>query len=151
MKRILYIFSILLAVANGYGQTITVHQELGQQWGGGSAVDVNNDGHLDFYITGNKNNPKEPLLDESGEPLDRNEDGIADTTERWQRMYFWNTETSQFDQVNTSLRVTERSNLDWADVDNDGLLDLLATEHSFDFYHGGVYKNNGDGTFEKLD
>lgn len=151
MKRILYIFSILLAVANGYGQTITVHQELGQAWGGGSAVDINNDGHLDFYMTGNKNNPKEPLLDESGEPMDRNVDGIADTTERWERMFFWNTETNLFDQVNTSLRVTERANLDWADIDNDGLLDLLATEHSFDFYHGGVYKNNGDGSFEKLD
>jgi hypothetical protein len=151
MKRILYIFSILLAVANGYGQTITVHQELGQAWGGGSAVDINNDGHLDFYITGNKNNPKEPLLDESGEPMDLNEDGVADTTERWERMYFWNTETNQYDQVNTSLRVTERANLDWADIDNDGLLDLLATEHSFDFFHGGVYKNNGDGSFEKLD
>ena len=151
MKRILYIFSILLAVATGYGQTITIYQELGQAWGGGSAVDVNNDGHLDFYMTGNKNNPKEPLLDEEGTPLDLNDDGIADTTERWQRMYFWNTEIDLFDQVNTSLRVTERSNLDWADVDNDGLLDLLATEHSFNFYHGGVYKNNGDGTFEKLD
>jgi FG-GAP-like repeat len=151
MKRILYIFSILLTVASGYGQTITIHKELGQAWGGGSAVDINNDGHLDFYMTGQKNDPNEPLLDEAGNPLDLNEDGIADTTERWERMYFWNTGTNQFDQVFTSLRVVDRANLDWADVDNDGLLDLLATEHSFDFYHGGVYKNKGDGTFEKLD
>jgi hypothetical protein len=152
MKQKLYFLLVLmLAAAGTYGQGIQVKPEFGQAWGGGSAVDINNDGHLDFYISGSKNNPKEPLLDEAGNPLDLNEDGIADTTERWQRMMFWNPETNVFDPVTTSLRITDRSNLDWADIDGDGLLDLLATEHSFSFFHGGVYKNLGDGTFEKLD
>jgi hypothetical protein len=153
MKRILYVAAFLLAVATGYSQTITIHSELGQAWGGGSSVDINNDGHLDFYITGNKNNPKEPLLSPEGDPLDLDKNGISDTTERWQRMYFWNPVTSQFDKVNTNLRMIERANLDWADIDGDGLLDLLATEHNFDpnFYKGGVYKNLGTGMFEKLD
>lgn len=153
MKKILYIFAFLLFTAGGYTQTIIVHPEFGQAWGGGSAVDINNDGHLDFYIAGNKNNPKEPLSDEAGVALDLDENGIPDTTERWQRMYFWNEETTQFDPVTTSLRVIERVNLDWADLDNDGLLDLLALEHNFDpkLNHSGVYKNLGTGIFEKLD
>jgi len=152
MKRILYVAVFLLAVATGYSQTITVHSELGQAWGGGTSVDINNDGHLDFYITGNKNNPKEPLLDEAGAPLDLDGNSIPDTTERWQRLYMWNASSSQFDVTPTNLRVIERANLDWADVDGDGLMDLLATEHNFDpnFYHGGVYKNLGTGMFEKL-
>ncbi len=152
MKRILYVAVFLLAVATGYSQTITVHSELGQAWGGGTSVDINNDGHLDFYITGNKNNPKEPLLDEAGTPLDLDANSIPDTTERWQRLYMWNAGSNQFDVTPTSLRVIERANLDWADVDGDGLLDLLATEHNFDpiLYHGGVYKNLGTGMFEKL-
>jgi hypothetical protein len=152
MKQMLYIFAFLLFTVAGFTQSVTVHRELGQAWGGGSAVDINNDGHLDFYITGSKNNPKEPLLDEAGAPLDLNSDGINDTTERWERMYFWNPTSTQFEQVTTSLRVTDRANLDWADVNNDGLLDVLALEHSFDagLYHGGVYKNLGTGQFEKL-
>ena len=114
---------------------------------------MNNDGHLDFYISGSKNNPKEPLLDEAGLPLDLDANSIPDTTERWQRMYFWNTGLSTYEKVNTNLRITDRPNLDWADIDNDGLLDLIAGQHSFDapFYTSGAYKNLGDGMFQKLD
>ncbi|NMB72781.1 MAG: T9SS type A sorting domain-containing protein [Bacteroidales bacterium] len=151
MKRLLYRFVFVMAVTVAYSQTITTRPDLGQAWGAGTSVDINNDGYLDFYIAGAKNNPKEPLLDEEGNPLDLNQDGIPDTTERWQRMYFWNPETNQYENVVTSLRITDRPNLDWYDVDGDGLLDLLATEHSFGFYHGGVYKNLGNGLFQKLD
>lgn len=153
MKQIFYFAAFLLVTAMGYSQTITTHPELGQAWGGGTTIDINNDGHLDFYISGNKNNPKEPLLDEAGNPLDLDENTIPDTTERWQRLYMWNTGTNQYEVTPTSLRMIERANLDWADVDGDGLLDLLATEHNFDpdLYKGGVYKNLGTGMFEKLD
>jgi len=151
MKRLLYLFVFTMAVTVAYSQTITTRPDLGQAWGGGTSVDINNDGYLDFYIAGAKNNPKEPLLDEEGTSLDLNQDGLADTTERWQRMYLWNPQTNQYENVTTSLRITDRPNLDWYDVDGDGLLDLLATEHSFGFYHGGVYKNLGNGLFQKLD
>ena len=69
------------------------------------------------------------------------------------RLYMWNTGTNQYEVTPTSLRMIERANLDWADVDGDGLLDLLATEHNFDpdLYKGGVYKNLGTSMFEKLD
>ena len=151
MKKLLYIFLFSLASAGLMSQTHVVHVDLGQAWGGGSSVDINADGNLDFYIAGNKNNPKEPLLDEAGNPMDVNEDGIPDTTERWQRLYMYTNEGYQ--NTATTLRVTERPNLDWADVDGDGLVDLFAAEHSFGdpWYHGGIYKNHGDGTFTKLD
>ncbi|MFZ5942122.1 MAG: T9SS type A sorting domain-containing protein [Bacteroidota bacterium] len=151
MKKLFYFVLLVCAVTLVKAQTTEVHIELGQAWGGGTSVDVNNDGHLDFYISGKKNNPQEPLLDEDGVPLDLADDGKVDTTERWQRMYFYNPSSGNMEAVTTSLRLVDRTNMDWADVDNDGLLDVLALEHSYDFYHGGVYKNNGDGLFTKLD
>jgi hypothetical protein len=134
MRKTIYVFALALLTAGAYAQTHEVHVELGQAWGGGSSVDINNDGYLDFYITGNKNNPK-PNPD----------------SERWNRMFFYNPATDEYDSVGTNLLVTERSNLDWADIDGDGLVDLIAAEHSFDNYHAGVYKNLGTGQFELLD
>jgi hypothetical protein len=125
---------LALITLGAYSQTHEVHVELGQAWGGGSSVDINNDGYLDFYITGQKNNP-----------------APDSTTERWNRMYFFNPSTKEFDSTGTNLKVIDRANLDWADIDGDGLLDLLGTEHSWDNYHGGVYKNLGDGQFDSLD
>jgi hypothetical protein len=151
MKKTIYILLFALVSAGLFAQTHVVHRELGQAWGGGASVDINGDGHLDFYIAGNKNNPRQPLLDGDGNPMDVNDDGIADTTERWQRLYM-HTDLG-FVETATNLRVVERANLDWADVDGDGLVDLFAAEHSFGdpWYHGGIYKNNGDGSFTKLD
>jgi hypothetical protein len=140
-----------------FSQTHVVHMELGQAWGGGAEVDIDGDGDLDFYIAGNKNNPMEPLLDPDGNPIDYENDGVPDTTERWQRLYLL-TEAG-FTETSTNLRVVDRANLSWADINGDGLVDLFATEHSFNdydkpddpWYNGGVYTNNGDGTFNKLD
>jgi len=134
MRKTIYVFALALLTAGAYAQTHEVHVELGQAWGGGSSVDINSDGYLDFYITGNKNNPKP-----------------TPESERWNRMFFYNSATEEYDSTGTNLLVTERSNLDWADIDGDGLVDLLAAEHSFDNYHGGVYKNLGTGQFELLD
>jgi hypothetical protein len=151
MKKLFYFLFLALLSMGLVAQTHVVHKELGQAWGGGASVDIDGDGDLDFYISGNKNNPPEPLLDESGNPMDVGEDGVADTTERWQRLYLLT--ESGFVETATSLRLVDRANMDWADIDGDGLVDLLATEHSFGdpWYHGGVYKNDGDGTFTKLD
>jgi hypothetical protein len=133
MKRSIYILILALITLGAYSQTHEVHVELGQAWGGGSSIDINNDGHLDFYMTGRKNNPA-PSPD----------------SERWNRMFFYNSSTNEYDNVGTNLKVIERANLDWADIDGDGLLDLLGTEHSWDTYHSGVYRNLGDGQFDSL-
>jgi hypothetical protein len=151
MKRKLYTFALALLCAGAFSQSFEVHKELGQAWGGGTSVDINNDGHLDFIIAGQKNNPIEPVLDELGNPVDENEDGVADSSERWIRVYLYNTETAGYDVVPTNLRVADRPNMDWYDFDNDGLLDVIIGEHSFGNYHGGIYKNLGDGNFEKQD
>lgn len=151
MRKLFYTFLVALLSAGLFAQTHVVHVELGQAWGGGASVDIDGDGDLDFYIAGKKNNPQEPLLDGNGNPIDANSDGIADTTERWQRLYLC-TETG-YEETTTNLRVVDRANLDWADIDGDGLVDLFAAEHSFGdpWYHGGIYKNIGDGNFTKLD
>ncbi len=151
MKRKLYLFALALLCAGAFSQSFEVHKELGQAWGGGTSVDINNDGHLDFIIAGQKNNPIEPVLDELGNPVDANEDGMADSSERWIRVYLYNTETTGYDVVPTNLRVADRPNMDWYDIDSDGLLDVIIGEHSFGNYHGGIYKNLGDGNFEKQD
>lgn len=134
MKKHFTILVLALISIWAYSQTHEVHLELGQAWGGGTSVDINSDGYLDFYITGQKNNPA-PSPD----------------SERWNRMFFYNPSTKEYDSTGTNLEVIDRANLDWADIDGDGYLDLLGTEHSFDNYHGGIYKNKGDGQFEKLD
>ncbi len=151
MKRKLYTFALALLCAGAFSQSFEVHKELGQAWGGGTSVDLNNDGNLDFIIAGQKNNPIQPVLDELGNPVDANQDGKADSSERWIRVYMYNTETTGYDVVPTNLRVADRPNMDWYDYDGDGLLDVIIGEHSFGNYHGGIYKNLGDGNFEKQD
>ncbi|NJK85517.1 MAG: hypothetical protein HC906_05685 [Bacteroidales bacterium] len=69
MKKEIYFLFLTMLTAGLFAQNHVVHVEFGQQWGGGSSVDINADGHLDFYIAGNKNNPKEPFLDAEGIPL----------------------------------------------------------------------------------
>jgi hypothetical protein len=151
MKKTFYIFVLAFICAGAFAQTFEVHKELGQAWGGGTSVDINNDGHLDFIIAGQKNNPIEPVLDENGNPVDANNDTKPDSSERWIRIYLWDTEAGAFDTVKTNLRIADRPNLDWYDIDNDGLLDVMVGEHSFGNYHGGIYKNLGNGMFEKQD
>ena len=134
MKKLFTILVLALISIWAYSQTHEVHLELGQAWGGGTSVDINSDGYLDFYITGQKNNPA-PSAD----------------SERWNRLFFYNPSTKEYDSIGTNLEIIDRANLDWADIDGDGYLDLLCAEHSFDNDHGGIYKNKGDGQFEKLD
>jgi hypothetical protein len=133
MRKNFYVLMLALITMGAYSQTHEVHVELGQAWGGGSSVDINNDGYLDFYITGQKNNP-----------------APSENSERWNRMFFYNPSTKEFDSTGTNLKVIDRANLDWADIDGDGLLDLLGTEHSWDNYHSGVYRNLGNGQFDSL-
>ena len=68
MKRNIYAIILALISLGAFAQTHEVHTELGQAWGGGASVDINADGHLDFYIGGNP-------------------DG---DTSRWNRMAFYN-------------------------------------------------------------
>jgi hypothetical protein len=131
MRRTIYIFALALLTTGAYAQTHEVHKELGQAWGGGSVVDINSDGYMDFYMTGRKN--------------------PENVETRWNRLALYNPSTHEYDSTGTNLLVIERANLDWADIDGDGYVDLIGAEHSFDNYHGGVYKNLGDGQFELLD
>ncbi|MBN1791147.1 MAG: T9SS type A sorting domain-containing protein [Bacteroidales bacterium] len=151
MKRKLYTFALALLCAGAFSQSSEIHKEFGQAWGGGTSVDINSDGHLDFIIAGQKNNPIEPVLDEEGNPVDADNDSKPDSSERWIRICLYNPATSEYDIVPTNLRIADRPNLDWYDIDDDGLLDVLVGEHSFANYHGGIYRNLGDGYFEKQD
>jgi hypothetical protein len=152
MKRKFYVIALTLLCSLGaFSQDFDVRRDLGQAWGGGTSVDLNSDGYLDFIIAGQKNNPIQPVLDEEGNPVDANNDSKPDSSERWIRIYMFNPETEEFDSTGTNLRVADRPNMDWYDIDDDGLLDVIIGEHSFGNYHGGIYRNLGDGNFEKQD
>ena len=154
MKRKLYTLAlaVLGSLSFSFAQSnVEIHQELGQAWGGGTSVDINNDGYLDFIITGKKNNPKPPVLDDNGQPVDLNKDGVADSSELFMSVNLFNPTTKKYENVVTNLRVIDRANFDWADIDGDGLLDLLACEHNFTTGNQGIYKNLGTGKFQKLD
>src|SRR5512133_2072762 len=105
MKRTLYAFVLAFICVSAFTQNFEVHKELGQAWGGGTSIDINNDGHLDFIIAGQKNNPIEPVLDENGNPVDANNDSKPDSSERWIRIYLWDAEAEAFDTVKTNLRI----------------------------------------------
>ncbi|MGC8823890.1 MAG: T9SS type A sorting domain-containing protein [Bacteroidales bacterium] len=159
MKKITLLLEFALLCTLGIAQTTEVHREFGQAWGGGAVVDINNDGYLDFYIAGMKNNPKDPIVDLSGNPLDLNRDGIKDSTERWRRLYLFDPQSNTYKYKVTNLASVDRVNMDWRDVNGDGLMDVIIGEHSgisddSVLYTGtrvrGIFKNIGDGTFERL-
>jgi hypothetical protein len=93
----------------------------GMTWG-----DYNNDGYLDVYLSRNGSFPLPSLL------YHNNGNGT-----------FTLVDQSPFkDDLGYSL------NANWGDYDNDGWLDLFATEAQYG--QNRLYHNNGDGTFTRV-
>lgn len=149
MKRLLYTFAVALLGTMASAQTFQVKPEFGQAWGGGTSIDLNSDGNLDFIIVGEKPSRSEPVLDDAGNPVLVG--GIPDSTNRWTSVNLFNPSNNSYERVATNLKVSARANFDWYDLDGDGLLDLIASEHSFANHNAGLYKNLGDGKFELID
>ena len=87
-------------------------------------VDYDNDGWLDLFVANAYNQPN--------------------------RLYH-NDGNGSFSRVSNDPVVTDREHnvsCSWVDYDNDGDMDLYTVDTSFD--PGEFYRNNGDGTFERI-
>jgi hypothetical protein len=93
--------------------------------------DYNNDGFLDLLFTGLPGDDQ------------NNEEAIS-------QVYKNNGDGTFSPQSTIELTSVYKSSVDWGDYDNDGLLDILLTGTTENFYTGAiskVYRNNGDNTF----
>jgi hypothetical protein len=94
-------------------------------------ADYNNDGLLDFVLTGNDNTLGVTL----GQP----------TT----KLYKQKTDHSFENVLNTGFANVRNGSVAWSDYDNDGDLDLLITGKSSSSSVSLIYSNNGNGTFSE--
>ncbi|WKV13344.1 FG-GAP-like repeat-containing protein [Marivirga harenae] len=97
-----------------------------------SCIDFNNDGFLDFLITGED-------TDLSGEI--------------YTRLYKNNGDNTFTNLANHGITPTGQASMDWADFNNDGYYDLLIAGFAEDFSTENVTDvliNNGNETFSKL-
>ncbi|MBN4060252.1 CRTAC1 family protein [Planctomycetaceae bacterium AH-315-I19] len=129
------------------GETGTVGRfsERAADWGvdrlhygtGASVADFNNDGYLDIYVTSD------------GAP------GMGPQPGR--HLLYMNTGGGSFIEVAAqagldylSLNIADGFSSAWGDYDNDGDLDLAAVSYFLNAGGNHVFRNNGDGTFEKV-
>lgn len=94
--------------------------------------DYNNDGLLDLLLTGATNETMNP--------------------EAISKVYKNNGNGTFTEQITIVLTGVYKSSVAWGDYDNDGLLDILLTGTTENFYTGAiskVYRNNGDNTFSE--
>jgi PKD repeat protein len=85
--------------------------------------DYDNDGDLDFLLTGENNN--QPVT----------------------KLYQNNGNDSFLEQTSIQLPPVERGSVAWGDYDNDGDLDILLTGRSNGSSISKIYRNNGDKSF----
>ncbi|MCX6256454.1 MAG: FG-GAP-like repeat-containing protein [Bacteroidia bacterium] len=100
------------------GISITGVTQGSVDWG-----DYNNDGYVDFVITG------------------------LSSTSRISTIYKNNGNNSFTPQTNISLTGVNLSSVAWADYNKDGFLDLLLMGYTGSSRVSKIYKNNGDGSF----
>lgn len=91
----------------------------------GSAAwcDYNNDGKLDFMLTGQSSN----------DPISK--------------IYLNNGNNTFSEQASIQITGLKNSNASWGDYNNDGTQDLLLTGHTGTSHLSKIYRNNGDNTF----
>lgn len=135
MKKAITIISIFLLLSNSINAQqftkqadieITNVDEGSADWG-----DYNNDGLLDFIITGDYYNGQNSYS------------GI-----------YKNIDTNQFQESDNDIIAVYRSSTEWGDYNNDNYLDiaLTGTYHNSPTYHEytKVYSNNQNETFKEL-
>jgi hypothetical protein len=129
MRKIYLTLITSLLCLGGFAQTqdLEIHTDFLAPWGNISAVDLTNKGTYDLFIAG-----RERTDIERGTILS------------------YNQSSQKFEVVDTTWKVCERANLDWADVDGDGLVDVIAASHIFTDTVG-VFKNLGNYKFQHLD
>jgi hypothetical protein len=144
-------------------------------------ADVNNDGHLDLLITGIGNDGVSltKLYFGDGENFDEitstglpqlnlgaiawydvNQDsypdlllqGYIEETQTPITDLYYNNGDGTFTPQNIGLPQTYQGDIQWVDMNNDGLMDFSLTGYvdSDGIYISNIYKNNGDGTFTDI-
>ncbi|MDQ1265622.1 MAG: hypothetical protein QG635_773, partial [Bacteroidota bacterium] len=91
-------------------------------------IDYNNDGYLDISLLGWQNNSNDTLI------------------------IYRNNGNGGFTAINAGIIGLEYASMDWADVDNDGLSDLIITgqnDVNNDIYTK-IFNNNGDDSFSEF-
>ena len=130
MKKLFYSFAILLISCCVHAQTqnVEVHTDFVAPWGNISAVDLNNSGNYDLFLAGRER------------PIDIGRGTILS----------YNATSQKYEVVDTTWKINERANIDWADIDGDGLIVAIAASHNFSDT-AGVFKNLGNFKFQRLD
>ncbi len=143
---------------------------------GGAWIDYDNDGWLDLFVTGTFSNnslyhnngdgtftkiTNDPLVNEDFDSKgctwgDYDNDGftdvfVANSDNNTPNSLFKNNGDGSFSKITDAGEIVtdqgSTSTCSWVDYDNDGWLDLFITNYN---QENALYRNNGDGTFEKI-
>lgn len=163
MKKSTTLIVTLLAATAVQAQTNITNSATRQEWGAHNsnavAIDVNNDGLRDLVVAGIGNNTTNDAGGQSWEKTRKTHVLTIDPARRNRWFVVGNTynDLSYFnDGIN--INVADRPSLSACDMNQDGIMDIVAFETSGRTYNEepfidnisreGIFLGNGDGTFE---
>lgn len=164
MKKSTTLIVTLLAATAVQAQTNITNSATRQEWGAHNsnavAIDVNNDGLRDLVVAGIGNNTTNDAGGQSWEKTRKTHVLTIDPARRNRWFVVGNTynDLSYFnDGIN--INVADRPSLSACDMNQDGIMDIVAFETSGRTYNEepfidnisreGIFLGNGDGTFEQ--
>ena len=175
-----FLFHSIIGISQNFEKVLSTDVFKGGYLGFANFVDYNNDGLLDVFVTGldfgaggdfqhaifYKNNGDKTFTESPIKNIPRVIYGDCswgdfDNNGTLDLLYSGLTSTQIYKNINygcefveipTSIPGVKDGTLKWVDVNNDGLLDIFYQGiNSKGEYDSGVFKNNGDQTFTKIE
>lgn len=140
MKHLILLLTSAVFAFSAAAGTPEILKQYGYCNPGGAEIDLNNDGNLDLIIGG--------LATDKAFVTDPNGNDVE--TDHTTQVLLYNATSKTYQLATSNILNSDRAQFISADLNGDGIMDIVAAEHNLGvLYGGGVYEGKGDGTFEK--